>query len=200
MPTVALDVPSAQVLADQAAIISELQFVMDCCKRLLPELAKPEEERDPVLPLALWTSGVMAYGRCFSKGKRYALSAENVKSLPLHGAVMNFHEWVLEERDKLAGRAANPAEGARVGAALSAPEQADRRVEGIVIFSSSHEVVNDTGVRQLGGLASELAKQTAEKAQEQQDVVLKDAQQLNLDSLYKLPVIGNWPPADDDAG
>jgi hypothetical protein len=52
-------------------------------------------------------------------------------------------------------------------------------------------------VRQLGGLASELAKQVAEKAQEQQDVVLKDAQQLNLDSLYQLPPIGTWPPEDD---
>ena len=37
--TVALDVPSAQVLADQAAIIQDLQFVMECCKRLLTELA-----------------------------------------------------------------------------------------------------------------------------------------------------------------
>ena len=116
---------------------------------------------------------------------------------------MNFHQWVLEERDKLAARAANPDEGAKVGAALSPPEQQDRRVEGIVIFASSHEVVNDVGVSQLGGLASELAKQTAEKAQEQQDIVLKDAQQLDLDSLYQLPQIGTWPPeetAGDNAG
>lgn len=194
MPTVALDVPSARVLADQASIIAELQFVMDCCKRLLPELAKPEEERDQLMPLALWSAAVLAYGRCFSKGRRFALATEDVKELPLQGAVMKFHEWVLEERDKLAARAANPAEGARVGAALSPPGQDKRQVEGIVIFASSHEVVNDVGVRQLGGIASELAKQTAEKAQEQQDVVLKDAQQLSLDSLYELPVIGTWPP------
>src|SRR5215471_10959728 len=200
MPTVALDVPSARVLADQASIISELQFVMDCCKRLLPELAKPEEERDQVMPLALWSSAVLAYGRCFSKGRRFALASEDVRELPLHGAVMKFHQWVLEERDKLAARAANPAEGARVGAALSPPGQEKRQVEGIVIFASSHEVVNDTGVRQLGGLASELAKQTAEKAQEQQDVVLKDAQQLNLDSLYKQEPIGTWPPETDGGG
>ena len=139
MPTVALDVPSARVLADQASIIPELQFVMDCCKRLLPELAKPEEERDPLMPLALWSSAVLAYGRCFSKGRRFALSAEDVKNLPLHGAVMNFHDWVLEERDKLAARAANPSEAAKVGAALSARRiKKDRRVEGIVIFASSH--------------------------------------------------------------
>jgi hypothetical protein len=203
MPTVAIDVPSAQVLADQASIISELQYVMDCCKRLLTDLDKPEEERDQLMPLALWSSAVLAYGRCFSKGKRFALSNDDVKNLPLHGAVMKFHQWVLEERDKLAARAANPAEGAKVGAALSPPEQKDRRVEGIVIFASSHEVVNDVGVRQLGGLASELAKLTADKAQEQQDVVLKDAQQLNLDSLYQLTPIGTWPPednAEDNAG
>jgi hypothetical protein len=200
MPTVALDMPSAHVLADQASIIAELQFVMDCCKRLLTELAKPEDERDPLMPLALWSSAVLAYGRCFSKGKRFALANEDVRNLPLHGAVMKFHTWVLEERDKLAARAPNPAEGAKVGAALSPPEQKDRRVEGIVIFASSHEVVDDIGVRQLGGLASELAKQTSEKAQEQQDVVLKDAQQLNLDSLYRLPTIGTWPPADDGSG
>jgi hypothetical protein len=200
MPTVALDMPSAHVLADQASTIQELQFVMDCCKRLLTELAKPEDERDQVLPLALWSSAVLAYGRCFSKGKRFALANDDVRNLPLHGAVMKFHTWVLEERDKLAARAPNPAEGAKVGAALSPPEQKDRRVEGIVIFASSHEVVDDIGVRQLGGLASELAKQTSEKAQEQQDVVLKDAQQLNLDSLYRLPPIGTWPPAGDGSG
>ena len=198
MPTVAIDVPSAQVLADQASIISELQFVMDCCKRLLADLAKPEEERDQLMPLALWSSAVLAYGRCFSKGKRFALSNDDVRNLPLHGAVMKFHQWILEERDKLAARAANPAEGAKVGAALSSPEQKDRRVEGIVIFASSREVVDDVGVRQLGGLASELAKQTAERAKEQQDVVLKDAQQLNLDSLYQQEPIGTWPPGEPE--
>jgi hypothetical protein len=34
-------------------------------------------------------------------------------------------------------------------------------------------------------------------------VVLKDAQQLDLDSLYQLPQIGTWPPeetAGDDVG
>ena len=199
MPTVAIDVPSAQVLADQASIISELQFVMDCCKRLLTELDKPEEERDQLMPVALWSSAVLAYGRCFSKGKRFALTNEDVRNLPLHGAVMKFHQWVLDERDKLAARAPNPAEGAKVGAALSPPGQKDRRVEGIVIFASSHEIVDDVGVRQLGVLASELAKLTADKAQEQQDVVLKDAQQLNLDSLYQLTPIGTWPP-EDNAG
>ena len=60
-------------------------------------------------------------------------------------------------------------------------------MQGIAVLSTSHVLVDDTGVRQLGGLASELAKQTAEKAQQQQDSVLADAQQLNIDTLDKLP-------------
>src|ERR1700677_196240 len=199
MVTVALDVPSAYILADQAAIIQDLQFVMDGCKRLLAELAKPEEDRDPLLPLAIWTSTVIAYVRCFSKGKRYGLTTEDVQKLPLHGAVMKFHKWIIEERNNLTTHSANPFEVAKVGAALSPPEEKKRRVEGIMIFATSHIVIDDVGVRQLGGLASELAKQTAEKAQEQQDIALKDAQQLDIETLYKLPPLRTSPPADDEA-
>jgi hypothetical protein len=32
----------------------------------------------------------------------------------------------------------------------------ERRVEGIAVFSASHVLIDDIGVRQLGGIASEL--------------------------------------------
>jgi len=198
--TVALDIPSARVLADQASIIQDLQFVMDCCKRLLTELAVPAEDRDTVLPLALWSSAVVAYARCFGSGRRFGLATEDVRELPLHGAVMKFHKWIIEERDKLTAHPANPFEAAPVGAALSSSKQAARRVEGIVIFSVSHVLIDEIGVRQLGGLASELAKRTAEKAQVQQDSVLADAQQLDIDSLYVLPTLSMRPSSADAAG
>jgi hypothetical protein len=199
MLTVALDVPSAQILADQASIIQDLQFVMECCKRLLTELAKPEEDRDSVVPQALWSAALVAYARCFGKGKRFGLADEDVRALPLQGEVMKYHRWVIGERNKLTVHPANPFEAAKVGAALSLPGQAERRVEGIAILSTSHVLVDGTGVRQLGGLASELAKQTAEKAQEQQDSVLADAQRLDIDSLYGLPPLRPRPTAADNA-
>jgi hypothetical protein len=197
MLTVALDVASAQILADQASIIQDLQFVMDCCKRLLTELDKPEEDRDPIVPQALWSAALVAYARCFGKGKRYGLSTEDVRNLPLRGEVMKYHKWVIDERDKLTMHPVNPFAATTVGAALSPPDHEERRVEGIVILSTSRVLVDDTGVRQLGGLASELAKQTAEKAQTQQDFVLADAQQLNRDSLYKLPPLRMRSATDD---
>jgi hypothetical protein len=197
--TVALDTPSAKILADQASIIQDLQFVMDCCKRLLTELERPSGDRDGVVPQALWSAALVAYARCFGKGKRLGLATEDVRNLPLHGAVMKFHEWIIGEGNKLTAHPANPFEAARIGAALSPPEAAERRVEGIAIFSASRVLIDAIGVRQLGGLASELAKQTAEKAQKQQDSVLADAQQLDIDSLYASPSLSTQPPAAGDA-
>jgi hypothetical protein len=191
--TVPLDGPSARALADQAAIIQDLQFVMECCKRLLTELAKPEVARDAVVPNALWSAALVAYVRCFGQGKRFGLDTEDVRALPLEGEVMKYHQWVLAQRDKLTRHASNPFDAAKVGAALSPPDRDQRRVEGIAILATSRVLVDDTGVRQLGALASELAKQTAEKAQTQQDTVLADAQQLSLDRLYKLPPLDTGP-------
>ena len=210
--TVALDLPSAQVLADQIATIQDLQFVMECCKRLLTELVTPEDERDPVVPQALWSAALTAYGRCFSKGTKFGLTADDVRSLPLEGQVLKFHTWIVDERNKLARHAADPFELAKVGTVLSAPglsapglsggqpdggEAPGRQLEGITVLSASHILVDGAGVRQLGALASELAKQTAGKAQEQERAVLGDARRLALDTLYTLPPLPLRPP---DAG
>jgi hypothetical protein len=189
--TVALDTPAARILADQASIINDLQFVMDCCKRLLAELERPQDERDGVVPQALWSSALVAYGRCFSEDRRSGLTIDDIQNLPLQGAVMKFHTWVIEERGKLIAPSADPFEAARIGAALSPPGRKDRQVQGIAIFSASRILIDVIGVRQLGGLASELAKQTAQKAEKQQDSALRDAQRLDLDTLYESPPLSS---------
>ena len=155
--TVALDLPSAQVLADQIATIQDLQFVMECCKRLLTELVTPEDERDPVVPQALWSAALTGYGRCFSKGTKFGLAADDVRSLPLEGQVLKFHTWIVDERNKLARHAADPFELAKVGTVLSAPglsapglsggqpdggEAPGRQLEGITVLSASHILVD----------------------------------------------------------
>ena len=169
---------------------------MDCCKRLLAELGRPEEERDGVVPQALWSAALVAYARCFGGGRPSGLTAEDVQNLPLQGAVTKFHEWVIEERERFTAFPADPFAVSKVGAALSQGGQGERRVQGIAIFSTSHVLIDATGVRQLGGLASELAKQTAARARKQEDTVLADAQQLDLGSLYNAPpLLPQHPPA-----
>lgn len=198
-PTVGLETPSARVLADQASVISDLEFVMDCCKRLLTELAAPEADRDGAVPLALWSSAVVAYARCFGPDGQSGLTAQDVENLPLQGAVVKFHQWLLVERDKLTGHPADPFEAAKVGAALTPAGRPQRRVEGIAVFATSRVLIDATGVRQLGGMASELAKQTATKARKQQDAVLTDAQQMDFERLQELPPLLTEPNAGESA-
>ena len=197
--TVGLELPSAQLLADQIATIKDLQFVMECSKRLLTELVKPEEEQDEVIPPALWSAALTAYDRCFAKGKKFGLTADDVKALPLEGQVVKFHEWVVNERNILGRHPTNPFDEARVGAVLSDPDQADREVRGVTVLTASHILVDGAGVRQLGALASELAKQTAEKAQKQESVVAADAQQLGLDKLYTMTPLLVGAPSDEES-
>jgi len=199
LPTVAIDISSAQILADYASILQDLQFVMECCKRLLTELAAPEDDRDPVVPQALWSAALVAYARCFGTGRRFGLAAEDVRTLPLQGEVMKYHQWLTDERKRNISHSSKPFEAARVGAVLSQPEAARRQVQGIAVLSISHILVDETGVRQLGGLAAELAKQTAGKAQEQQDVVLADVQRLDIDRLYASPPLRSHDPAAEPA-
>jgi hypothetical protein len=196
--TVALELPSAQLLADQIATIHDLQFVMECCKRLLSELMKPEEEREAVVPQALWSAALTSYDRAFAKGKKFGLTVDDVKSLPLEGQVVKFHEWVVDERNTLGRHPTNPFDVARVGAVLSDRAKANPEVRGVTVLSASHILVDGAGVRQLGALASELAKQTAEKAQKQESTVAADAQKLGLDKLYALAPLLVGAPSDED--
>ena len=109
---------------------------------------------------------------------------------------MTFHKWAIQQRTRLTTHPADPFDAAKVGAALARPGQGKRKVEGIAILTTSRVLVDDTGVRQLGALASALAKQTAERAQEQQDTVLEEAQQLDLDPpLPPAPAQQRPPPA-----
>jgi hypothetical protein len=194
--TVALELPSAQLLADQIATIHDLQFVMECCKRLLSELMKPEEEREAVVPQALWSAALTSYDRAFAKGKKFGLTVDDVKALPLEGQVVKFHEWIVDERNTLGRHPTNPFDVARVGAVLSDRSQANPEVRGVTVLSASHILVDGAGVRQLGALASELAKQTAEKAQKQESTVAADAQKLGLDKLYALAPLPVGAPSD----
>jgi hypothetical protein len=40
------------------------------------ELATAEQDRDEVVPQALWPSALVAYARCFGKGSRFGLATE----------------------------------------------------------------------------------------------------------------------------
>jgi hypothetical protein len=196
-PAVAIQTRSAQTLADRVVIIQDLQFVMDCCKRVLAELSKPDDELDGLVPPALWTAALIGYGRCFGAGGRFGLTTEDVRTLPLQGEVMKFHQWVRQECRRFTVHPADPLDAAKVGAALTPAGQPGRRVTGIAVLTARHVLVDGAGVRQLGTLASELAKQAATAAQADQDTVLAEVQALSLDQVCRLTPL---PAGRSEAG
>ena len=200
LPAVAIEGPDAVALAESAAVIGDLQFVMECCKRLLTELNVPDADRDPLVPQALWSAALTGYARCFGKGSRPGLTLDDVRRLPLEGEVVKYHQWLLSERGRLAARATSPFDEVRIGAVLSPRHAPDRKLRGIAILPVSHVLVDETGVRQLGGLAAELAKQAADRAREQQDTVLAEARRQDLAALDRLPLLRMLTPADEAAG
>src|SRR5690349_16309362 len=114
LPTVAIEGPAARALAESAAVIGDLQFVMECCKRLLTELAVPEDDRDPLVPQALWSAALTGYARCFGKGSRPGLTVDDVRAQPPGRAG---HQPVRRGQGR--GRAVAPA--------LAGPEAARHR-------------------------------------------------------------------------
>ena len=141
----------------------ELQFVMDCCKRLLAELAKPEKERDPVMP---WRSGRPLCSPTAAASARAGGSAWLTTRIREPAPARRGDEIprVGPGGARQARRARpEPGRGSEGGRRASPPEQKDRRVEGIVIFARATRSSTTWGPP-VGGLASELAKQTAEKA------------------------------------
>jgi hypothetical protein len=199
-PLVALDLPSAQLLADQVSMHQDLNFVQDCCKHLLAMMELPDDQRNTTMLRSLWTAALVAYARCFGTGRRFGLSDEDVEKLPLEGQVIDVHKWFQNMRNKHIAHSVNPFEIVKVGAVLSSPDQKERQVEGIGWLGMYYLVPDVSGIWQLGGLAARLAKNIEETIQAQQEVVLTDARQLNIDTLYALPDLRTTAPGPDDAG
>jgi hypothetical protein len=188
LPTVLLDLPSAQQLAGHFATHRDLLFVRECCGRLLQLLDSTEGEPDSVFVEALWTAALVGYSRCFKDGKReYRLQTRDIAALPLEGEVVEFHQLMLDLRDKHIAHSVNPFEQIVVGAMLSPLDAPNRQVEGISTLMGRLVVVDRNAVWQLGNLAHAMATAVAEKVEKQTAIVLAETQALDIDALYRLP-------------
>ncbi|MCM2417667.1 hypothetical protein [Streptomyces sp. RKAG293] len=200
LPTVELDLPSAQNLGSMLAILQDLRFVEGCCSRLLTLMNGPEDERDAVLTDALWSAAVIAYARCFKDGKReHRLQNADITSLPLEGEVLEFHKLILMLRDKHIAHSVNPFEQVGVGAILSPDAGSVRQVEGIATLSMRHTSTDAQGVWQLLNLAKALADALVKRAKNQTAVVQAEAEDLDIEALYRLPRMRLTAPGSEAA-
>ncbi len=165
----------------------------------MAQLRLPDPERDGVAVAAAWSAALIAYRRCFNTGVRGGLTVADVQALGLQGEVLEFHKFLHDMRDKHIAHSVNPYEVVRIGAVLSPPESVDRKVEGIATLSMKHVVADETGVLQLGGLATSLAQLVARQCEEQQQIVQSEAESMDIQKLYQLPTMRVTAPGPEQA-
>ncbi len=184
-----LRIPAALALADLAAIFDDLQFVLQCCERLIAELGR--KERDEVLTESLWVAALSAYMRCFHAGERgMSLTEDDLTSTQLKGKVLEWHRLLKKLRDFYVEGAANPREMFSAGVAQSA----DGAAQGIVITSVPQPHLDEATVQQTGRLAFELSRLVDERIKDQQQKVFQAAEKMSVASLNQLPTIAVTSP------
>ncbi|HVH22231.1 MAG TPA: hypothetical protein VNA11_07225 [Pseudonocardia sp.] len=177
-----LDSPEAAVLAGQAAVFEDLQYVLRCCEHLVSVLGSADP--DPVLVEALWTAALTGYVRCFS-GRAGVLSDADLGELELDGDVDEFHTMVKKLRDHYASRHVNPREAFTIGAA----QANDGKPTGVAVVSTPRPLVDDVTVRLLGRVAYALSGLLDARMQDSQAQVLAAAGELSPVELGRLPLV-----------
>jgi hypothetical protein len=179
-PISKLEFAEAKALAEAAAILQDLRFVVQATKKLSALLKTGEP--DQVILRSLFTAALVAYVRCFSSGKRGVLTSEIFAPLP--GEPIACHNQYKDTRDKHIAHSVNPFEEMMVGAVVSPPESGVREVEGVACLTATLVTYDVDGVEQLGGLASFAEKHVASVCKDLERKVLEVAKKMDIDKLY----------------
>jgi hypothetical protein len=178
-----LTTPAAAGLADLVAIFDDLQFTLQCCERLVEELAR---EQNPVLVEALWVSALNSYARCFRPGERgMGLTVRDVEATEVPGETAEWHALLGRIRDVAIEGPVNPRETYSVGVARTGTGQAG----GIVVTAAGRPPVDDLTVRQTGRLVFALSRLVDERIKEHQAKVFAAVEKLPAGQLAALPVL-----------
>jgi hypothetical protein len=182
-PTVVrqLGTPAASALADLTATFEELRTVLGCCERLLADPAP-----DELVAEALWTTALLSYARCFAPGPRgVGLTAKDVTSTGLEGAVEQWHGMLLRMRDHYADPEVDPRERFSVGVSRNS----DGSPAGVAVTSVRQPLPDEVTVRQTGALAYALLHLVDERIGAQQQRVFAAAGAMSQTELDDLPEV-----------
>lgn len=148
-----LDTREARALAADAERIDDLQTVLLCCERILPELT-PAAEGQPgagLLVEALWTLALQSYLRCFSEEQdgAFLTEADVVAALPDRPEVREWHQALVRLRRHYGSESVNPRESITV----SVFRAADGAPTGLALTSEVVPPLDEVTVRGAGSIA-----------------------------------------------
>lgn len=183
-----VETPAAAALAELAATLDDLQMVLQCCERLMAELAPRPAGPDIVAVEAFWTTALISYARCFpAVGSGAGLTEDDVRATHAEADVLSWHALLLQLRDHYADPTTNPREQFSVGVA----QDPSGAASGIGITSARQPLVDDVTVRQTGAVAYALSAVVDERIVALQATVFGQVERLpeaDLDRMVKLEV------------
>lgn len=191
-----VDYKEAKELADLISIYHDLSYAEEALKCLLQLLS--DHSKNNIVMQSLWTAALVAYVRCFSRGKRFGLSENIFKGLA--GDPIGCHKYYKNLRDKHIAHSVNPFEQVVVGIVLSEPDNPKREVEGVATLSLKLAHSDIDGVVTLLRLASTAQEEVAKQTKKYELKVLEVGKALPIEDLYSKASIRTVVPGPEDAG
>lgn len=182
-----ISTPEARHLAGLWAIAVDLDFVIAFCERLIALGADRDERnipRDALGAQAFWVAALIAYARCFDRGRRgVALSDDDVASEDAA-----WHRTFVALRDRHIAHPIDPrAEGYAVDVALTLPKSGPRAVTGVVVYGHKDASGSSQQVRELLRIATAVRKLVGDRVATGQTAVTVQARALPIEELYETP-------------
>jgi hypothetical protein len=180
-----LETASAAALGDLVETFEELQTVLRCCERLVPEVAgRPHP--DEVVVEAVWTMTLLSYARSFAERPTGAvLSEEDLTTAQPDTDVLKWHKILLQLREQQVDPVASPRERFTIGVA----QDAEGAASGVAITSVRQPLVDEVTVRQTGAIAYALSEVVNKRIEAQQLVVFEELKDTSRADLEKLDTV-----------
>lgn len=182
-----LESESARALAAEAERFEDLQTVLRCCERILPELSLAEvgSPESALLVEALWTVALASYARCFSADADGTPLTEDdaAATHPDNDAeVREWHRALLRLHRLYASSSANPREAFLVSVARGA----DGAPAGIALTSAVQPPLDEVTVRSAGTLAFALSSVVDDRIASRQGALFAELGELPTTALDAL--------------
>lgn len=147
--------PSIDLLADLKGVHHDLRFTIGLCVAgmgVADSIAASDSDVPPETPMLMygaWNSAVISYARCFGTGVRLSLKAHDVPE-----RAREFHDYVLDLRNKHIAHSVNDHEVGTVAALVDSNPDSDIPIRGIVELLSHRYDVSAEAWDGLGSLAT----------------------------------------------
>ncbi len=191
-PLLRIETPAAQDLAGIAGVVNDLSFAARAVARLL---AIPEKTRDDyTLTRALWSSALIAYIRCFSKGTRYSLKPTIFSTIPKADLAHKYlvaHKYFKYLRDKHIAHPVNAFEDCGVGLTVDPGTTEVLSVGELLLF---HLTPNEHDLKVFQSLTKHALQCAEAERQRLRSVVIAEARELSKQELRNLKPLRLTPP------